>query len=141
MITRGMARRGSCVSSPSVAAASKPANERKPNTAPVNTPDSPTSEVNVKTSRVNRAPPGAEPLISRTAMMALTSRISAIVAPSTRSSRLVPRRAGATASSHAPTSATPVSTHGPQAGAFGQIPTWPRNAVPSTPAAEAVVTA
>ena len=53
----------------------------------------------------------------------------------------MPRRAGATASSHAPTSATPVSTHGPQAGAFGQIPTWPRNAVPSTPAAEAVVTA
>ena len=71
----------------------------------------------------------------------MTSRITAIVAPSTASSVLVPRRAGATDSSQAPTSATAVSTNGPQDGGFGQIPTWVRKAVPSVPAAELVTTA
>ncbi|SFQ43729.1 hypothetical protein SAMN05421854_112101 [Amycolatopsis rubida] len=93
-----------------------------------------------KTWSVNR-PLGASPAIKRTRMTTVTSRMSAMVAPSTASNVLVPRRAGATASSQLPISATAVSTNGPHDGGCGQIPTCVRNAVPSTPAAELVTTA
>src|SRR5882757_8945688 len=140
-MARGMLRRASFVSSPSVAAASKPANDRKPNTAPRNTPDRPTFDVNVNTLTVKCCPDGAVPLINRTPMITVTSRISATVAPSRLSRMLVPRLAGATASSHAPTSATATSTNGPHVGGFGQMPVSVRNAVPRLPAADDVTTA
>ena len=51
-IARGMSRRGSCVSSPSEAAASKPANERKPNTSPIESAVAPTPDGGLKTLSV-----------------------------------------------------------------------------------------
>ena len=140
-IARGIARFGSFVSSPSVAAASKPPKERNPNTAPRNTPDQPVPGLKVNTLSVKWWPDGAVPLINRTAITTVTSRISAMVALSMPSSRLVARRAGTTASSQQPISATPTSTYGAQLGGLGQMPTSLRNAVPRLPAAHAVTTA
>ena len=51
-IARGMSRRGFSVSSPSEAAASKPANERKPNTRPIESAVAPTPEGGLNTLSV-----------------------------------------------------------------------------------------
>ena len=52
-MARGMARRGSAASSPSVAAASKPAKDRKPNTMPRNSVLVPTPGGTVNMFSVN----------------------------------------------------------------------------------------
>src|SRR3954449_5834251 len=89
-----MSLRGCRASSPSVAAASKPAKERKPKTTPRKTADHPVPSGTVKTDRVNSCPSGAVPASSRTSTIALITRISATVAPSTDSSTLVPPAGG-----------------------------------------------
>src|SRR4051794_41083360 len=62
---RGMLRRGSAVSSPSAAAPSKPANDRKPNTAAVATASSdvPLGSLNASANE-DSCPAGADPPIS-----------------------------------------------------------------------------
>lgn len=135
-----MSRFGSRVSSPRVAAASKPAKDRKPKTTPRNTADSSVPGATVNTLRSKVCPSGAEPDTSRTRMIAEMTRISATVTPSTVSSTLVPRRTGATVSSSARSSATAIRTNPAQSGGFGQTPISSRNAVPKMPNAEAVTT-
>src|SRR3712207_5650252 len=105
-IARGMSRRGSRASSPSVAAASNPAKDRKPKTTPRNTADSSVPGATVKTSPVkptsgDGASAGTLPDSSRTSTIALITRISATVTPSTVSSTDVPRRAGTIVSASA----------------------------------------
>ncbi len=136
-----MSRVGRLASSPRVAAASNPANDRKPNTTPRNSAEKLVPGVTWNTLQVKCSWPGAFPASSRTSTTAVTMRISATVVPSTVSSTLVPRLAGMTASSSTSASATESRTNGAQVGGCGQIPTACRNAVPKMPAALAVTTA
>jgi hypothetical protein len=73
-------------------------------------------------------------------MMALTTRISATVAPSTVSRMLVPRLAGEMVSASASAMATPTRMNGAQLGGCGHTPISCRNAVPKIPVAEEVTT-
>ena len=139
-MARGTSRRGLRASSPSVAAASKPAKDRKPKTTPRNSAEVSVPAGTVNTDRSNVRPPGAVPPSSRTSTTTVTSRMSSTVTPSTTSSNRVPRRAGDTASRSTPTSATASSGNGAQSGASGQIPTWVRKAAPKIPAAAEVTT-
>ena len=93
-----MSRRGCRASSPSVAAASKPANDRKPNTTPRKSAEVPVPSGTVNGVSVSSRPPGAFPIARRTRMTAVTTRISATVTPSTVSSTRVPCRTGETVS-------------------------------------------
>ena len=136
-----MSRVGRLASSPRVAAASNPANDRKPNTTPRNRSEELVPGATVNTLKVKVCPPGAFPASSRTSTTAVTTRISATVVPSTDSSTPAPRLAGMIASSSASTSATASSTNGAQVGGFCQMPTSCRNAVPKMPAAAEVTTA
>src|SRR5215210_6915306 len=63
-IARGMSRRGSCASSPSVAAASNPAKERDPKTTPRNTADAPVPLGTENTEKSRVLPLGAVPVAS-----------------------------------------------------------------------------
>ena len=63
-IARGISLRGFFASSPKVAAASKPANERKPKTTPRNTVDPPVPFGIEKTDQSTPSPPGAVPPMS-----------------------------------------------------------------------------
>src|SRR5829696_9143582 len=89
-IARGMSRRGSCASSPSVAAASNPAKERNPNTTPRNRADAPVPPDTATTEKSRVLPFGAVPVASRIRIMTLTMSMSATVVPSMTSSTLVP---------------------------------------------------
>src|SRR5215212_5012078 len=91
-IARGMSRRGSCASSPSVAAASNPAKERNPNTTPRNSADVPVPPGTENTEKSKVLPFGAVPVASRIRIMTLTMRMSATVVPSITRSTLVPPR-------------------------------------------------
>ena len=93
-----MSRVGRWASSPRVAAASNPANDRKPNTTPRNTSLTGVPDGTENTLSVKVCPPGAFPASSRTSTTAVTTRISATVVPSTLSSTLAPRLAGMIAS-------------------------------------------
>src|SRR5829696_8339548 len=89
-IARGMSRRGSCASSPSVAAASNPAKERNPNTTPRNSADVPVPPGTENTEKSKVLPFGAVPVASRIRITTLTMRMSATVVPSIIMSTLVP---------------------------------------------------
>jgi hypothetical protein len=136
-----MSRDGCFASSPSVADASNPANDRNPNTTPRNNAEKLVPCGTVKTDSVNRDPPGAFPAPSRTNTIAVTIRIRATVVHSTMSRTFVPRRAGSAASIRASASATPISTHGAHDGGCGQMRSDCSSPVPKIPAADAVVTA
>ena len=140
-MARGMSRVGRRASSPRVAAASNPANDRKPNTTPRNTSLTGVPDDTENTLSVKVCPPGAFPASSRTSTTAVTTRISATVVPSTLSSTVAPRLAGMIASHRASSSATASSTNGAQVGGLCQMPTSCRNAVPKMPAAAEVTTA
>src|SRR4051794_34973697 len=90
---RGMLRRGSAVSSPSEAAPSKPANDRKPNTAAVATAsnDVPLGSENASPSD-DSWPSGAEPPINRAKMTTTRITISVTEMPSIVSSERVATR-------------------------------------------------
>ena len=136
-----MARCGLCVSSPSVDDASNPANDRKPNTTPRNSPDGPIPGCGLNTLQVKCEPPGASPFSSRTNTTTVTMRISVTVHTSTTSSTLVPPRAGSAASTSASASAMPTTSIGAQAGWFFQMPRESSSPAPKMPAAAAVTTA
>src|SRR5579862_7585181 len=140
-IARGMSRVGRLASSPRVAAASKPANDKKPNTTPRNRSLGPVPGATVNTLNVKCSCPGAFPASSRTSTTTVTIRISATVVPSTDSRMLAPRLAGMMARNSVSARATATRIHGAQVGGFGQAPTSCRNAVPKMPAALAVTTA
>jgi hypothetical protein len=97
-IARGMSRRGSRASSPSVAAASNPAKERNPNTTPRKSADGSVPLGTENGLRVRPRPPGALPAASRTTTTSATSRMSSTVPASMTSRVRVPRRTGATVS-------------------------------------------
>ncbi len=88
-----MLRRGSAVSSPSVAAPSKPANDRNPNTAAVAIASSvvPDGRLNASPSD-DSWPSGVEPAISRTKMTTTRITISPTEMPSMVSSERVATR-------------------------------------------------
>ncbi len=137
-IARGMSRRGWWASSPSVAAASNPAKDSRPNTIPRNSVELSVPGATVNTDIVKVAPPGASPPSSRTSTTAATTRISSTVRPSTVSSSEVARRAGTTVSSRASTSASPPTRKPAHHGWSFHTPTASRNAAPKIPAAEEV---
>src|SRR6516162_4063224 len=114
---------GRLASSPRVAAASNPANDKNPNTTPRNSAEKLVPGVTWNTLQVKCLLPGAVPASSLTSTTAVTTRMSATVVPSTDSSTCAPRLAGMTANSRASTSATARSTNGAQVGGCGQIPT------------------
>src|SRR3954469_15911097 len=89
-----MSRRGCRASSPRVAAASNPAKERNPKTTPRNSAEVSVPGGTLNTDQVKVWPPGAVPASRRTSTIALITRISATVAPSTDSSTLVPPAGG-----------------------------------------------
>src|SRR5215207_2522850 len=134
-IARGMSRRGSCASSPSVAAASKPAKERKPKTTPRNTAERPVPPGTVNTEKSTVLPLGAVPVISLNRMITLTTRMSATVVPSITRSTLVPPLMFEEASAHTPASAIAPTTNGAQPGWSVQMPRASRNSAPKMPAA------
>ena len=89
-IARGTSLRGFLVSSPRVAAPSKPANDKNPKTTPrkmLETSDPPGI---VNTLRSNACPAGAEPETSLTKITTATIRMSSTVTPSTTSINRVP---------------------------------------------------
>src|ERR671920_1185427 len=88
-IARGMSRRGSCASSPRVAAASNPAKDRNPNTTPRNTAERPVPPGTVNTERSTVLSFRAVPEISLNRMITLTMRMSATVVASMTTSTLV----------------------------------------------------
>src|SRR3954468_15668375 len=139
-IARGMSRRGSCASSPRVAAASNPAKERNPNTTPRNTAEAPVPWDTVKTEKSTVLPFGAVPVASLTRMTTLTIRNRATVVPSMTSRTLVPSRMLEAASAHTPASAIAPTTNGAQPGWSVQIPRLSRKSAPKIPDAVAVTT-
>jgi len=91
-----MSRRGCLASSPSVAAASNPANDRKPNTTPRNSALVSVPGWTANGVNVTPLPPGALPPASLARMITETTRMSRTVSPSTVSRNRVPRRTGDT---------------------------------------------
>ena len=91
-IARGMLRRGLSVSSPSAAAPSKPANDRKPNTAAVAITSSDVPPGTENTSPLKPWSRGAEPAASLTKMTTISSTISATEIASMPSSERVATR-------------------------------------------------
>src|SRR5215207_3619590 len=139
-IARGMSRRGSCASSPGVAAASNPAKERNPNTTPRKSADVPVPPGTENTEKSRVLPFGAVPVASLIRMTTLTMRMSAtVVASMTRRTR-VPSRMFAAASAHTPARAMAPTRNGAQPGWFFQMPRASRNSAPKMPAAVAVTT-
>src|SRR5215211_204812 len=134
-IARGMSRRGSCASSPSVAAASNPAKERNPNTTPRNRADAPVPPGTVNTEKSRVLPFGAVPVASRIRIMTLTMSMSATVVPSMTSSTLVPPLMFEAASAHTPARATAPTTYGAHPGWSVQMPRASRNSAPKMPEA------
>src|SRR5919202_6908490 len=139
-IARGMSRRGSCASSPRVAAASKPAKERNPKTTPRNTAERPVPAGTVNTEKSTVLPLGAVPVARLNKMITLTIRVSATVVPSLTRSTLVPPRIFEEASAHTPARATAPTTNGAQPGWSVQIPKASRKSAPKMPAAVEVTT-
>src|SRR5215210_6710879 len=137
-IARGMSRRGSCASSPSVAAASKPAKERNPNTTPRNTADVPVPAGTENTEKSRVLPFGAVPVASLIRMMTLTMRMSATVVPSMPRSTRVPSRMFAAASAHTPARAMAPTRNGAQLGWFFQMQRRSRQCAWKMPVALAV---
>src|SRR5215204_4410193 len=137
-IARGMSRRGSCASSPSVAAASNPAKERNPKTTPRKTAEAPVPWDTVKTEKSRVFPFGAVPVASLTRMM--TIRIRPTVVASMTSSTLVPSRMFEAASAHTPTKATTPTAYGAHSGWLVQMPRLSRKSAPKIPDAVAVTT-
>src|ERR1700722_15373732 len=140
-MARGMSLLGLRASSPSVADASKPANDKNPNTTPRNRADVDAPGSGLNTDQVNVDPPGAEGDSSLASPTTGTIRISVTVHTSTISSTLVPPRAGSAASISASTSATPTDRIGAQDGWFFQAPSESSSWAANMPAAPAVVTA
>ena len=139
-IARGMSRRGFFASSPSVAAASNPANDRNPNTTPRNrmegdTPDGTVNMFNVKLVLV-----GAVPAITLISTTAQTIRISATVVPSTYSRNRVAWRMGRSARPSTPSKRIPPTRNPAQSGWLFHTPMSSRNAAPKMPAAIDVTT-
>src|SRR5215218_162599 len=139
-IARGMSRRGSCAFSPSVAAASNPAEEMNPNTTPKNTADVPVPLGTENTEKSRVLPFGAVPAASLMRMMTLTIRMSATVVPSITRSTRVPSRMFEAASAHTPARAMAPTTNGAQPGWFVQMPRASRKSAPKMPAAVDVTT-
>jgi hypothetical protein len=139
-IARGMSRRGSCASSPSVAAASNPAKERNPNTTPRNTAERPVPPGTENTEKSSVLPLGAVPVASRIRMITLTMRMSATVVPSISSRTLVPSLMFEAASAHTPARAIAPTTNGAHPGWFVQMPRASRKSAPKMPAAVDVTT-
>jgi hypothetical protein len=135
-----MSRRGSCASSPSVAAASNPAKERNPNTTPRKTADVPMPPGIENTEKSRVLPFGAVPVASLIRMTTLTMRMSATVVASMTRSTLVPSRMFATASAHTPARAIAPTRYGAHSGWFVQMPRASRNSAPKMPVAVAVTT-
>src|ERR671917_2959 len=104
-IARGISRRGSFVSSPSVAAASNPAKDRNPNTTPRNTAEAPVPGGIENTEKSSVLPFGAVPVASLIRMTTLTMRMSATVVPSMTRSTRVPSLMLEAASAHTPAKA------------------------------------
>ena len=136
-----MSRRGFRASSPSVAAASNPANDSSPNTMPRNSVDTSVPGSGENTLRVKVAEFGAFPARSRTSTTTAMTRMSATVAPSTLSRTAPARRAGTMAKVSARTSAMPPMRKPAQSDWFVQIPRASRNADPKMPAADEVTKA
>src|SRR5215204_1623965 len=139
-IARGMSRRGSRASSPSVAAASNPAKERNPKTTPRKTAEAPVPWGTVKTEKSRVFPFGAVPVASLTKIMTLTIRIRATVVASMTSSTLVPSRMFEAASAHTPAKATTPTAYGAHSGWSVQMPRLSRKSAPKIPDAVAVTT-
>jgi hypothetical protein len=91
-IARGMLRVGSSVSSPSAAAPSKPAKERKPNTAAVATVSSDVPDGTLKMSAVKPWSSGALPARSLTKMTTMRTTMRITEMPSRPSSDRVATR-------------------------------------------------
>src|SRR5919112_4570084 len=134
-IARGMSRRGSRASSPSVAAASNPAKDRNPNTTPRKTADVPVPAGIVNTEKSRVLPFGAVPVASRIRITTLTISMSATVVASMTRSTLVPPRIFEAASAHTPARATAPTRNGAHPGWSVQIPRALRNSAPKMPAA------
>src|SRR5215212_4478601 len=139
-IARGMTRRGSRASSPSVAAASNPAKERNPKTTPRKTAEAPVPWGTVKTEKSRVFPFGAVPVASLTKIMTLTIRITATVVASMTSSTLVPSRMFEAASAHTPAKASAPTAYGAHSGWSVQMPRLSRKSAPKIPDAVAVTT-
>ena len=92
-----MSRRGLRASSPRVADASNPANDRNANTTPRKTAEVSLPGSIEKTLRSKVWPPGAVPPISRTATTIVTITMSATVVASAISRKRVPPFAGCVA--------------------------------------------
>ncbi len=140
-IARGMSFVGLRASSPRVADASKPANDRKPNTTPRNSAETPVPCWRLKTLHVKWLPPGAVCPRSLANTVTVTTRIRATVHTSTMSSTLVPPLAGSAATISASARNTPTKSTGDQVGWLVQMPRVFSSPVPKIPAAAAVVTA
>ena len=136
-----MSRRGFFASSPSVAAASNPANDRNPNTTPRNRidGDTPAGTVNMF-ERERWCASGAVPAITLIRTTAHTIRISATVVPSTNSRNRVAWRMGRSASASTPSSRIPPTRNPAQSGWLFHTPMSSRNAAPKIPAAIDVTT-
>src|ERR1700761_5865659 len=132
-IARGMSLDGLCASSPSVADASKPAKDRKPNTTPRNSADTDVPGARLNTDQVNVDPPGAEWLSSLTNTTTVTTRIRVTVQASTTSSVFVPPLAGTMASTKASSRAAATKISGAQAGGLLQAPIDCSSPVPKIP--------
>jgi hypothetical protein len=91
-IARGMLRVGSLVSSPSDAAPSKPANDRKPKTAAVATVSSDVPDGTLKMSAVMPWSWGAVPAISLTKMITMRTTMRSTEIPSRPSRERVATR-------------------------------------------------
>src|SRR5581483_2226609 len=139
-MARGIERRGSRASSPRVAAASNPANDRNPNTTPRKTADASVPGATLNTDRSTVCPPGAIPPASLTSTITDTTRISVTVRPSIVSSARVPPRTGATASASTPSSAIAATANPAHGGWFGHTPRLSSAAAPKMPAAVEVTT-
>jgi hypothetical protein len=136
-----MARRGSRVSSLSVAAASNPAKDRKPKMAPFQISPRSIPAGATNTSRVNVWPPGAVPPMTLTRTTSAMARISASVIPSADSRTRVTGRVGRVATHQPATRMTGAITNGAHRGGWFQTPMASRNAVPKIPAVVPVTTA
>src|SRR3954454_9369139 len=130
MMASGIARRGLWVSSPIVDAASKPANDRKPNVRLKNSAEKPTPCGSVNTLSVKLWCCGAEPAISLTKITIATSEISVTVTPSTETSMRVLSLASLAASTQMTAKAT--MENGTQPAPF-QIPVSMQNCCMNSP--------
>ena len=135
-IARGIARRGSRVSSPRVAAASKPANERKPKTAPLNTSPMPLPLGGLNTSRVKLWLPGVLPLMTLIRTIDRDDDDQETVTPSAESRSRVALRAG-NVREHERAGEGDEADHEAraQAGGLFQTPIRSRKSAPKMPAA------